>query len=270
MIHPRKKPRCRSSLAVKLKHCRELWTEPVHEREAPACRGFANAHAGCRLRVCLTMAMVDGPRVVWRPSGEAFARAADDGFRRAPAAELPAKDIARDRPSVPVPIRRGSSFSRRASGRSSRRGARAVTDRPSRRAACGSMRGRPSWPAARPVRPSCPATPRRACWSTPSTMARPTRCLPSRSSPEEIATLTEWVKRGAPWGVDARDRDRIAPAHGKIPGATLEGRIPGAGSILELPAARARHAPRGERPPAPAGHATRSIASSRPPSNEQD
>ena len=33
------------------------------------------------------------------------------------------------------------------------------------------------------VQPSCRATPRRACWSTPSTTAKHSRCLPNRNSP---------------------------------------------------------------------------------------
>ncbi len=80
----------------------------------------------------------------------------------------------------------------------------------------------------------------------------------------EIATLTEWVKRGAPWGVETRT-DRATPATAKPAGeirSTLEGGIRGAGSILELSADQARRAPRRERPAAVTGRATRSIASS--------
>ena len=167
------------------------------------------------------------------------------------------------------PIPRASSFSRSGSGRSSRHGARDVTGRPSKRAACGWMRGQPSWPAARPARPSFPATPRRACWSTPSTMAKPTRCRRNRSCPpEEIATLTEWVQRGAPWGIDP-------PAVG---GSAGTGKIPGALSKEEFQA-RARYwsfqplsiriAPAREAHRTPAGCATRSTASSWPHSNKK-
>ena len=135
------------------------------------------------------------------------------------------------------PIRRMSSSSRRESGRSWSHGARDVMGLTSRRAACGSMHGRPFWPAARPARPSFPANRRRACWSTPSTMAKPTRCRPSRSCPpEEIATLTEWVQRGVPWGVAARTG--LDPAGSRQDsGRALEGGIPGTGSVLELSAA---------------------------------
>ena len=89
----------------------------------------------------------------------------------------------------------------------------------------------------------------------------------SKLPPEEIATLTEWVQRGAPWGVDDSRSARIT-RRGQDPRRALEGRIPGAGSILELPAAQQGRAARGDRPPTPAGCATRSTASSWPPSNE--
>ena len=92
-----------------------------------------------------------------------------------------------------------SSSSRRAFGRSWRRGARAAMGRTSKRGDCGSMHGRPSWPVAPPDRRSSPATPGRACWSTRSTTAKPTRCRPSRNSPPaEIATLTDWVQMAHP------------------------------------------------------------------------
>ena len=63
-----------------------------------------------------------------------------------------------------------------------------------------------------------------------------------------------------------RDANRLGgPAAAKPAGEirqALEGRIPGTRSILELPAARPRDAPRRETPAAATGRATRSIASS--------
>ena len=78
-------------------------------------------------------------------SGHSFAQAVDDKEHGRP-------------PGVPIPIRRQSSSSRSTSGRFSRLGVMAATDRPSKKVVCGSMRGRPFWPAAQPVRPSFPET----------------------------------------------------------------------------------------------------------------
>ena len=149
-------------------------------------------------------------------SGHSFAQAVDDQGM------LPAEKTARK-----YRFRSGgqSSSSRSTSGPFSRPGVTAATDRPSRKVACDSMRVRPFWPAARPARPSFPAIPRIACWSTPSTMARPTTCPPNRSFlPEEIATLTEWVQRGAPWGIGTPNGDRILRRRQDSRG-TLERRI---------------------------------------------
>ena len=91
-------------------------------------------------------------------------------------------------------------------------------DRKSRRGACGSMRGPACLPAARRARQLCPATPRRACWSTPSTTAKTYQMPPkSKLPPEEIATLTDWVRRGAPWGVEIRTSSE-SPGAARIPG----------------------------------------------------
>ena len=46
----------------------------------------------------------------------------------------------------------------------------------------------------------------------------------SKLPPEEIATLTEWVQRGAPWGIGTRRRDRIIRRR-QDSGRPLEGRI---------------------------------------------
>ncbi len=56
-------------------------------------------------------------------------------------------------------------------------------------------------------RPSCPASPTKACWSTRFATATCIKCPPSRRLPEEeIATLVEWVRLGAPWGIETAGR----------------------------------------------------------------
>ncbi len=67
----------------------------------------------------------------------------------------------------------------------------------------------------------------------------------SKLPAEEIATLTEWVQRGAPWGVERRAPPAASPAP---PGSrrALEGGIPGACSLLELSASPQPLASRGQ------------------------
>ena len=64
----------------------------------------------------------------------------------------------------------------------------------------------------------------------------------SKLPPEEIATLTEWVQRGAPWGIGPQAVGGSAGQR-QDSGRALEGRIPGAGPVLELSAAIASDAP---------------------------
>ena len=64
----------------------------------------------------------------------------------------------------------------------------------------------------------------------------------SKLPPEEIATLTEWVQRGAPWGIGTPNRDRIIRRRQDSRGP-LERRIRGAGPLLELSTARTRQPP---------------------------
>ena len=64
----------------------------------------------------------------------------------------------------------------------------------------------------------------------------------SKLPPEEIATLTEWVQRGAPWGIGHASSGRIIRVR-QDSGRSLEGRIRGAGALLELSAAFASDAP---------------------------
>ena len=101
-------------------------------------------------------------------------------------------------------------------------------------------RARPSSPAARPVRPSCRAMPRRACWSTPSTTAKPTRCRRSRSSPRRDRHPDRWVKTGVPGGskrgTDRPQRPRPGP---RDPSELSKAEFQRAGSTLELSAAPA-------------------------------
>ena len=74
----------------------------------------------------------------------------------------------------------------------------------------------------------------------------------SKLPDQEIATLTEWVKRGAPWGVEVRADTAtpatasLAPKSDKLSKEEFKER----GSILELSADQASHAPQREcRPP---------------------
>ena len=97
------------------------------------------------------------------------------------------------------------------------------------------MPGRPLWPAAQLARPSFRATPRKACLVDAINYGENYQMPPkSKLPPEEIATLTEWVQRGAPWG-SARKRSSNPPA-GQDSGRPLERRIPGAGPVLEFSA----------------------------------
>ena len=95
-------------------------------------------------------------------------------------------------------------FFERRSGRSSSRTAWAATDRRSRRASCGSTRG-PGLPrAARRARSSSRATRTRACSFEVIRYDGDIK-MPQKGklADADIATLTEWVKGGAPWPEDA-------------------------------------------------------------------
>ena len=176
-----------------------------------------------------------------------------DGRRRSPS-----------RPTAFRSTRRPSSSSRRASGRSWRRGARGVTGRRSRRAACGSTRGRRSWPGATTGPAVVPGNAEgEPAGRRDQLRRRPTRCRRSRSSPtEEIATLTRWVEMGAPWGVD--DVRRAGDPVARSPGRPISRRhFQRAGPALVLPADPPGHASR-RATDAGAGRETRSIASSWP------
>ena len=130
-------------------------------------------------------------------------------------------------------------------------------------------RGR-SWPAASTGPAVVPGNPKESLLVDAINYGETYQMPPKSKLPAaEIATLTEWVQRGAPWGVEtpaATSNPAAAKEPGKS-GSALEGRIPGAGSILVLPAAR-RVTPPAVKTGPPAGRATRSIASSWPRSSE--
>ncbi len=148
------------------------------------------------------------------------------------------------RPSL-IPPR--SSFSRKAFGRSWRRGARAATGRPSRKGDCGSMHARPFSPAASTGPAVVPGNPKESLLVDAINYGETYQMPPKSKLPaEEIATLTEWVKRGAPWGVET-PRLRAGPPASKsrrnrtnFPGKSSPGRA----LTLVLPADPACDAPR--------------------------
>ena len=176
-------PRSRPTQAVRLNHCRTAGRNQSTQGKSPNAAdrrtlipvSFLPARPACDGLPALAGFMC----LSWRLA----APAADDGQRpgRVEGGDTASTDGRQDCRRGRNPTRRTSSSSRRKSGPSFRRGATDATAPTSRRAVCGSMRGQPCSPAARPDRPLFPATPGKASWSTPSTMARPTRCPPSRS-----------------------------------------------------------------------------------------
>ena len=138
------------------------------------------------------------------------------------------------------------------------------------RAACGSMRGRRSWPAG--DRPGGRARQPRESLLVDAINYGETYQMPPKSKlpPEEIATLTDWVEAGSSLGHRSRQRAENLVRRARAPGsrASLEGRIPGPGRYWSFQPL-ARSPSRGEVDKARWVATTRSTASSWPPLEAQ-